>query len=212
MRHVTWGAWRWVTAVALTALSLPAGEVLAAQIGSPIAITVSAQVRARTIFGVQGNTTNNINSVAADPRQIEFKIYDDEDHAGGSPAFMYAPVRTKVNKNWHVLDISTNVRFRLKATVSGEVLGGKSLQQRLYGWNGGFWQNGVKIQDGDTVGQNGTDPSTGQQNDSWRLLHNRSWDVGNGFIGVVPFNYRLEVAGVPEGTYAGTVTYTLESF
>ena len=215
MRHVTWGAWRWVTAVALSVLSLPAGEVLAAQLGQK-SFQVQIATKSRTIFGVRGNTTDTPESKAPNPEIITFITYDNDDQAGGDATMMYAPLRSIVNSaggkaNWHLLDINSNQAFRLRVEVSPESLGDKSLQKRLYGWFGGIYSYDKATKLSTEVVARDTEDGD-LKTDDWKFLHDRSWTMGTSCpICSVPFSYRVDAGGIPEGNYTGIVKYTLET-
>ena len=127
---------------------------------------------------------------------VLFDKYDDVDMPGGSGAFMYAPYRSEVGKNWNLLRIDENgASMTLTADVGGTI-GGVAASTIMDVFFGGFFAD---------TGGPGTQAST-----VWENLDSFSRTIPSTFDGIGSFNYRLTVAGLPSGSYTtATITFTL---
>lgn len=184
-------------------------------------VSVSATVPSVSSFTLRTtNTDGTVSNSKGVANQVRFDRVDSADQVSGSDAFMYAPYRSQTNSNWHVADIKANGNsLTLSADVSGTV-GNKPLAQVLYVWVGGFFETGSKVpisgtatqgdpgEDGKCPADNNSDPDC---DDDWWLLDTYQQNLPRAFIGEVPFNYRLNISGIPAGTYTGQITYTLVS-
>lgn len=163
--------------------------------------TVTATVPSRAEITLQKDTKSSVARFAAN--QIVFDRPDDQDGQNdGSASFMYAPYRSETNKNWHVARINANgSSMTLSAAVTGTA-GTTPLANILKVFVGGFFP------DDESGGQNGL---PGTKSSNWESLNGYQKTLNQSFVGIVPFNYQLNIGSVAGGTYTGTVTYTLTS-
>lgn len=159
-------------------------------------VTVTATVPSRVNLAIT-RAANSSTRGSAD--QILFDLLDSEDAGVTNPnaGFMYAPYRSEIGKNWHLANIQANgSSMTLTADVTGTA-GPRPLAEVLDTFFGGLFAS-----DGSDKGGKSSD---------WELLDTFARTLNEPFSGEAPFNYRLRLAGVPAGTYGGTVTYTLTS-
>ncbi len=160
--------------------------------------TVSAQVPLRAELTLTRDTNSD---TVGSPTQIIFQTPDDKDSGVAQPNanFMYAPIRSKTGKNYHLASIIANgSSMTLTADVTGTA-GGKQLSQILSTFCGGFFTTGS------------SQPVAGTKSNDWEPLDTFQRSLNQPFSGIVPFNYRLDISTVGAGTYSGTVTFTLTS-
>ena len=184
-----------VLGVALAVVSSPAPAQAITQTAT---VTVSASIASTGTLALKRDT----NSVTRfSPTQVVFDRVDSQDPGvtGPSANFMYAPYRSETGKNWHLADINSNgTSLTLSADVTGTI-GGQPLASHLSVFCGGFFASGAST------------PVPGTKSADWESLDAFSRTVNQAFTGIVPFNYRLDITGIPAGTYSGTITYTLIS-
>ena len=184
---------------ALLLAGSPSLSWAASQTTPPIVVTANVPVVASLSVEKDPNTS----VVRFSPLQIVFDRLDINDgQADGNAGFMYAPYRSEVNKNWHILRIFGNgANTSLTSTVSGTV-GGVQLNTLLSVFCGGYFP----------VTGGGPLPGT-RSPDAWELLATFNRNTGP-FQGVASMNYQLNVQGVAAGPsviVGGAVTYTLTS-
>ena len=185
-----------VLAVALALIGAPARSWAAT---NTVGATVSATVDTVATIAA-ARDSNSVTRFSA--TQVVFDRLDlsDPGVTGPNANFMYAPYRSEVGKNWHVLNLVANgTTTSLSADVGGSILTvqASTLMDVFFG---GFFRE---------TGGSGLQPSS-----NWELLDTFSRTLDGAFSGVSSFNYRLRVAGVPASTtpYTGiSVTYTFTS-
>ena len=131
--------------------------------------------------------------------EVVFDRLDSQDPGvtNPDPNLMYAPYRSEVGKNWHVVRIqSTDPTLSLTASVTGTV-GSTPLASIMNVFSGGFFATGA------------SSPLSGTASTTWETLNGFKRPVNQTFDGIVPMSYQLNVAGISAGTYNGNVTYTL---
>ena len=159
-------------------------------------ITVTATIA--TTASISTDRDGNSDSVGTKDSILFDRLDINDGQVDGNPDFMYAPYRSKVGKNYHILRMFGNGgTTSLTAAVTGSV-GAVALNTLLDVFCGGYFPNA------------GGGPVGGTPSLDWELLQTFSRSTGP-FFGIAPMNYRLRVAGVASGSYAGTVTYTLTS-
>lgn len=160
--------------------------------------TVSVTIPVTASIALQKGT----NSDCTTPGVITFTTLDSQDRPGvGDGEKMYAPLISHGGKNWHETKmVSTGANTALTIAVTTDpTIGGKKLSLRLYVYCGGWWK-----QDGTMVANTIKD---------WGLAKSYSQTITQSFVGTSPFNYYVNVAGVPGGTtiYSGGITFSLVS-
>ena len=189
-------AWAVGIAGALLLVISPAVSWAAQQTTAAIPVTASIPVIA-TVEVVR-DPANSVPRFSA--MQIVFDRLDINDgQPDGNAGFMYAPYRSEVNKNWHLLQIFGNGgNTSLTAAVNGTV-GNVQLSTLLNVFCGGYFP------------VTGGGPNANTKSGDWEPLNGFSRPLSRPFIGTAPFNYRLKAFIVPAGTYTGTITFTLTS-
>lgn len=194
MTHMTWMQ-RMLIASGVAAGSVM-GSLPAWGATSAATATTSATVTQRADITLARDSGSVSRGSAS---QILFDRYDDQDVTDGSGSFMYAPYRSETGGNWHVAKMFANgASMSLSADVSGTI-GSDPLANRLSLFCGGFFPS------------SGGGAVSGTASSDWESTDSFSRTLNQSFVGTAPFNYRLDVQGVPSGAYTGTVTYTLVS-
>lgn len=162
-----------------------------------VPLTLDAEIPVTTTASVDrdaGSVTRGT------PATILFDRLDSADPgvSGPSATTLYAPYRSEVGKNWHVLKLFGNTATTsLTTTVTGTI-SGIAAATRVFTFCGGLFPEAGGVVSGT--------PST-----AWETLHGFTRSVGP-FLGSSSFNYKLDATGMVAGSYAGvTVTYTLTS-
>ena len=179
------------------ALSLGSDDLWAAT--ATASASVFANVATRTVMTLDRD--DNSVKTRGSATQVLFDRYDDQDPGVVEPnaGFMYAPYRSETGKNWHLAQILANgSSMTLTAGVTGTA-GSTPIADVLFVFTGGFFEPG------------GSTPIAGTKSIDWERLSTFTRTLNRPFIGTAPFNYRLSVSGIPGGTYAGNVTFTLTS-
>lgn len=163
----------------------------------PVVATISLARDANSV--IRGSTS-----------QVLFDRRDDLDPDVPEPnaGYMYAPYRSETNMNWHIANIiASGSSMILSARVTGTI-GSTELSSVMRVWCGGFFTPGAKTPITGTATTDDGKPAT----DDWEYLNGFRRPLGQPFVGTVPFNYRLDISGLPGGgPYSGTITFTLVS-
>ena len=162
-------------------------------------VTVTATIDAVATLKVERDGSSSVRGAAGGTNILFDKLDSNDGQADGNANFMYAPYRSEVDKNWHLLRMVANGgATTLSAKVVGAV-GAKALKDVLDVFCGGFYPD-------DQSGE------IGKKSAVWVPLDGFKVDTGGPFSGITSLNYRLRVAGIPAGgPFAGTVTWTLIS-
>lgn len=176
---------------------LMAGVILSwtGQSWAPTAIAtaaLSATVSDRFTVALQKDATG---SVCSSPAVIVFDKIDGDDVGvdNPDPGYMYAPYRSYVNKNWHVVSIAAtktgDVTLKVDTTLPPAV------KNNLKVWFGGFYTSGS------------TTP-VGTKSTTWDAMGSTKVVPGP-FTGTCPLNYQLKITDLAAQTYTGTITFTI---
>lgn len=165
-------------------------------------VPVSVTIPITATLKVERDGTSSLRGAVNGTNILFDKLDSNDGQPDGNADFMYAPYRSEVNKNWHILRIFGNgANTSLTSTVSGTV-GGVQLNTLLSVFCGGYFP----------VTGGGPLPGT-RSPDAWELLATFNRNTGP-FQGVASMNYQLNVQGVAAGPsviVGGAVTYTLTS-
>ena len=183
-------------AVVLALIGTPVRSWAASNTTAPLSVSATVDTHADISVVRDGNSVSRgtITSLLFDRLDLS-----DPGVTNPNASFMYAPYRSEVGKNWHVLNLFANgATTSLSADVAGSISG--TLASTLLDvFFGGFFPEA------------GGGPL--QASTDWELLDAFSRTLGV-FSGVSSLNYRLRVAGVPASTtpYTGvSITYTFTS-
>lgn len=195
MRHTMW-----LSGVVAAATILTMGGAPAWAATSTATATVAATVttRAEATLIRDGNSVTRFSA-----GQLVFDRFDDQDNqTDGNPNFMYAPYRSEPTKNWHILNMVANgSSMSLTAGVTGTA-GSTPLANILQTFCGGFFESSAPLN---------SPPVANTKSTVWEPVNGFTRALSRPFVGIAPFNYRLNITGIPAGTFSGQITFTLTS-